>query len=247
MQAITNAEQGNYEVHARGEIVALLRQIGEKNQLIRLLVRGAADICVTTILRVDPDSDTIVLDHAVTDEQNARLLAAGQVMCETSLDNIRIAFTVDDLHATLFQGGGALSAAIPPTLVRLQRREFYRMATPVSNPVLAVIPLPDDGAGALLPLHDIGCGGVALLDPRHQLDNTIGKVFKDCRIALPGLGAVTTALEVRYSLDLALLNSKTSRRLGCAFVDLSRADMSQVQRYITRLERERNARLAGLS
>ena len=246
MQAITNAELGSYEIRTRGEIVALLRQIGEKNQLIRLLVRGA-DVCVTTILRVHPESDTIILDHAVTDEQNARLLAAGQVMCETSLDNIRIAFTATELRPTVYQGGGALSAAIPPTLVRLQRREFYRMATPVMNPVLAAIALPEDRADALLPLHDIGCGGIALLDARRQLDNTIGKVFRNCKIALPGLGTVTTALEVRYSLDLALLNNKTSRRLGCAFVDLSRADMAQVQRYITRLERERNARLAGLS
>jgi c-di-GMP-binding flagellar brake protein YcgR len=46
---------------------------------------------------------------------------------------------------------------------------------------------------------------------------------------------------------MTLLNNKTSRRLGCQFADISRANLAAVQRYITKLERERNARLAGLA
>ncbi len=56
-----------------------------------------------------------------------------------------------------------------------------------------------------------------------------------------------TTLQVRNSLDLTLLNNKANRRLGCHFTDISRADLAMVQRYITRLERERNARISGLS
>jgi c-di-GMP-binding flagellar brake protein YcgR len=52
---------------------------------------------------------------------------------------------------------------------------------------------------------------------------------------------------VRNSIDMTLLNNKTSRRLGCQFVDISRGNLAAVQRYITKLERERNARLAGLA
>ena len=44
-----------------------------------------------------------------------------------------------------------------------------------------------------------------------------------------------------------MLNNKTNRRLGCQFVDISRGALAGVQRYITKLERERNARLAGLA
>ncbi|HEX9172807.1 MAG TPA: flagellar regulator YcgR PilZN domain-containing protein, partial [Telluria sp.] len=50
---MTSSELENwhdYEVASRREIVALLRQIAEKNQLIRMLVHGEADVCVTTIL-----------------------------------------------------------------------------------------------------------------------------------------------------------------------------------------------------
>ena len=56
-----------------------------------------------------------------------------------------------------------------------------------------------------------------------------------------------TTLQIRNSVELTLLTHKTNRRLGCHFTDISRANLAMVQRYITKLERERNARIAGLS
>ena len=248
---ITEAELESwhdYEVESRREIVALLRQISEKKQLIRLLVKGEADVCVTSLLAVDPDGGGIVLDRSISQEQNARIVAAPKVMCETSLDKIRILFSLQNLGETRFEGGIALRADIPATLIRLQRREFYRMPTPVTTPVLATIQLPADlgGGKTSLPLADISCGGIAILDNKHQLGTTIGATYRDCRVELPEIGAVTTSLQIRNSLEMTLLNNKTTRRLGCQFVDISRGNMAAVQRYITRLERERNARLAGL-
>jgi c-di-GMP-binding flagellar brake protein YcgR len=122
------------------------------------------------------------------------------------------------------------------------------MSTPVSNPVHALIPMPAalGGGSHVFPLADISCGGIAILDNKLLLGNEIGQTFEGCRIELPEIGPVTTSLQVRNLLDLTLLNSKTNRRLGCEFVDISRGNMANVQRYITRLERERNARLAGL-
>jgi c-di-GMP-binding flagellar brake protein YcgR len=249
---MTNAELENwhdYEVGSRREIVSLLRQIGEKHQLIRMLVKGEADVAVTSILAVDEDEGSFVLDRSVDPLQNERIVGAGRVMCETYLDKIRILFAAEGLRETSFQGAHALLADIPVTLIRLQRREFYRMPTPVSNPVRALIPLPlaAGGGSGVFPLHDISVGGIAILDNKLQLGNTIGQLYEHCRIELPEIGPITTSLQVRNSLDMTLLNNKTNRRLGCQFVDISRGAMAGVQRYITRLERERNARLAGLA
>jgi c-di-GMP-binding flagellar brake protein YcgR len=239
----------DYEVESRREIVALLRQIGEKHQLVRMLVKGEADVCVTTVLEVDPDTNSMVLDRSIERMQNERIIEAGKVRCETSLDKIRILFTAENLRPTLYQGEAALRADIPPSLIRLQRREYYRMETPVSNPVRAILPLPLEAGGgtAVFPLHDISCGGIAILDNKMQLSTTIGEQLSNCRIELPEIGPVTVSLEIRNSLDLTLLNNKTNRRLGLQFVDISRGGMAGVQRYITKLERERNARLAGLA
>ncbi len=239
----------DYEVGSRREINALLRQIGEKNQLVRMLVKGEADVCVTTILAVDPDDGTFVLDRSIDREQNERILSAGKVRCETYLDKIRILFTAEGLASTTFEGNAALRADIPETLIRLQRREFYRMETPVSNPVRAILPLPLELGldSAVFPLHDISCGGIAVIDHKNQLSTVIGENLPNCRIELPEIGPVSVTLQVRNSLDMTMLNNKTSRRIGLQFVNMSRGGDAAVQRYITKLERERNARLAGLA
>jgi c-di-GMP-binding flagellar brake protein YcgR len=239
----------DYEVHSPREIVSLLRQIGEKKQLIRMKIKGEADVCVTSILEVDGDDGIFVLDRSINPEQNGRIVQANSVMCETYLDKIRILFSVGGVQETDYRGSGALVADIPATLIRLQRREFYRMPTPVTNPVPVLVPMPLDlgGGNATFPLADISCGGIALLDNKMMLNSTIGQTFTNCRIELPDTGFVTTSLQVRNALDVTMLNNKTSRRIGCMFVDISRANMAAVQRYITKLERERNARLAGLS
>lgn len=252
MQAMHDAELENwhdYEVQSRREIVALLRQINEKKQLIRMKIKGEADVCVTSILEVDADEGIFVLDRSINREQNERIVKAKSVMCETYLDKIRILFSVSGVEDAEFKGAGALAAAIPASLIRLQRREFYRMPTPVTNPIPALVPMPLDlgGGNATFPLADISCGGVALLDNKMMLNSTIGQTFTNCRIELPEIGPVTTSLQVRNALDITMLNNKTSRRIGCMFVDISRGNMAAVQRYITKLERERNARLAGLS
>ncbi|MDB5745566.1 MAG: flagellar brake protein [Massilia sp.] len=251
MQAIHDAEMKNwhdYEVGSRREIVALLRQIEEKKQLIRMNIKGEADVCVTSILGVDPDAGQFILDRSINREQNERIVGAPGVTCETYLDKIRILFSLGSVRDIAYEGSAALVADIPASLIRLQRREFYRMPTPVTNPVPALVPLPFElgGGNATFPLADISCGGVALLDSKMMLNSTVGQIFTGCRIDLPDIGTVTTSLQVRNSLDVTMLNNKTSRRIGCMFMDISRGNMAAVQRYITRLERERNAKLAGL-
>ncbi|NRR30051.1 flagellar brake protein [Oxalobacteraceae bacterium] len=238
----------DFEVESRREIIALLRGIGEKNQLIRMLIHGEADVCVTSILDVR-DDDTVLLDCSIDQEQNKRILASKGVSFETTLDKIRILFSADKVEKTLYEGNAAFQIALPISLIRLQRREFYRMATPVSNPVRVTIPLPAElgGGSSTFPLADISCGGIAILDNKLILGDTIGKDYTDCSIDLPDVGNVTTTLQIRNCLDMTLLNNKSNRRLGCQFIDIPRPMLAYVQRYITKLERERNARIAGLS
>lgn len=238
----------DFAVDSRREIIAFLRSIGEKNQLIRMLIHGEADVCVTSILHVDADTNTLILDRSIDQNQNQRIVQAGQVSFETTLDKIRILFASDGVSDTTFENKPALKTKLPATLVRLQRREFYRMATPVSNPVRATLPMPEElgGGTGIFPLADISCGGIAFLDNKLVLGEAIGSHYAGCRIDLPEIGMVSTSLKVCNALNLTLLNNKINRRLGCQFVDISRANLAMVQRYITRLERERNARIAGL-
>ena len=235
----------DYTVESRREIIALLRGIREKKQLVRLAVMGESDVCVTSVLEVDPDTDSVLLDCSVDRSQNRRMVEAKRVAFESTLDKIRIMFNSETLTETTHDERPALRMDIPESLIRLQRREFYRMETPVGNPVKVSV-RTNEGETYVLPLADISCGGIAILDNLHQLGDDNRQTFEHCVIEVPDIGNVTTSLQVRNHIEINLLNGKTSRRVGCQFVNISRGNLAAVQKYITKLERERNARLAGL-
>ena len=76
----------DFEVESRREIFSLLRGIGEKNQLIRMLIHGESDVCVTSILDVDDANNLVYLDCSIDQEQNKRILASRRLSFETTLE-----------------------------------------------------------------------------------------------------------------------------------------------------------------
>jgi c-di-GMP-binding flagellar brake protein YcgR len=250
MDAIADTELKSwhdYEITSRREIVSLLRQIGEKNQLVRMLVQGEHDVCVTSLLDMDVDAGTLAVDCSIDRDQNVRILAKQKIRFETTLDKIRIVFVVDHIASATYEDRPALQCAIPISLIRLQRREYYRMETPMANPVRVTIPLALESgiSNEAFALSDISVGGVAILDNKLLLGESHGKKLTGCMLGLPD-DMVSTTLVVRNTTELTLPNGNRTRRVGCEFVDLSRGNLAIVQRYITKLERERNARKAGL-
>jgi c-di-GMP-binding flagellar brake protein YcgR len=250
IDAIADPELDNwhdYEISSPREIASLLRQIGEKNQPVRLMLQGGQDVCVTSLLDMEAATGTMLLDCAIDRAQNLRILASRRLRFETTLDKVRIVFMAGHVESAIYEDRPALRCAIPATLIRLQRREFYRMETPLASPLRVTVPLLKEGGGIgeAFTLSDISMGGLALLDNKLLLGFGPGHTLAGCTLALPD-GAIGATLVVRNTTELTLLNGKRCRRVGCAFLDLPRGSLASVQRYITRLERERNARQAGL-
>lgn len=227
-----------YAVTSRREILALLRNICERRSRILVQVAGHA---VTWVTSAGCDAATLILDRAPSGEQNNRIMNADVVTFETSLDNIRIVFDSKRIRAVDYQGAPAFALDLPERIIRLQRREFYRVATPVIYPVLVSIPVPKAAGGdsVAFSLADISCGGICLLDNELALGASVGRIYTRCKIELPDVGVVTTGLQIRNSATTTLLNNRTNNRLGCQFVDMSSAHFAMVQRYVNKRECDR--------
>ncbi|MET3106530.1 c-di-GMP-binding flagellar brake protein YcgR [Oxalobacteraceae bacterium GrIS 2.11] len=241
--------QSPYQVDSRKEIIMLIRSLQESKQLINMIINDGTEVIVTAILKVDDDNNNIVFDCASTESANQRLIEAPRVYFEASLNRISIQFSSSSISRANYLGNQALSCTIPASLIRLQRREYYRINTPISHPIICVVKVPQENGGGeiKLPLVDISCGGVALLDEKKTLNAEFGVMYDNCKIDLPGLGVINVTLQVRNSQNLLLMNHKTSRRIGFQFVDMPKAILAQIQKLITKIERERNSRNAGMN
>jgi len=129
---------------------------------------------------------------------------------------------------------------MPRELLRLQRREYYRLVTSVVNPVKCMIN-SDKGMMETL-VVDISIGGVGILAYQDSGELAAGETYHGCRITLPGSGEFALSLAVCTTFEITLKNGRHTHRAGCQFIDLPASVETEIQRYIIRVDRERRAR-----
>jgi c-di-GMP-binding flagellar brake protein YcgR len=249
LPSLGTENQSPYQVESKREIIAILRGFRDKAQLISMMINNGNEAFITSVLEIDDKNNTITIDSTPSNEANQRVIAAPAVFFDGLLDRISIQFTASHVKVISFEGKPAFEMQIPASVIRLQRRENYRINTPVSTPIKCVIPLEVDAGTQRqkFSLVDISCGGIAILDDGRLIDIAAGTNYSDCQMDIPGIGLIEMELQIRNSQELTLLNGKTTRRIGCAFLHLSSKTLAAVQRYIMKLERERNAKMTGIN
>lgn len=241
---------GKYLLRSRTEILFVLRAVQQKGSLITVYFNEGRSFLLTSLIDIDADRGTLSFDMGSDEEMNNRALRADFFVFTTSLDKVKVQFGVRRLERITHKGTPAFRSALPETLLRLQRREYYRLSTPIATPVRCRLLIPRPDAPPLpqeLPLLDISGGGIGLMvDPDHRDDFLPDTTFRDCRIDLPEEGVLVCNLIVRNAFEATTKTGHPHLRVGCEFDNLPGTRLSMVQRYITRIERERKARMAGL-
>lgn len=200
------------------------------------------ECCLSTIMGISGETNELFLEPGPDELVNKRLLEANKILLVTHERQVKIKFTADRIAEDEFQGLPAYRIPAPDYLIRLQRREFFRIRTSVANPVLCCFKL-EDGHETTAVLADISVGGVALVDNLHTLDFKPGDRYDHCYIELPGHGTLEMGLEIRNAGETkAVKNGKFTRRAGCKFLNLSRTAESVVQRFIMSLEMSQDLR-----
>lgn len=242
-----SADHGRYLIHSRLEIAAILESLAKSGTLVTAYFYGGSDFILTSVAAVQPEQNRVYVDYGADTAANQRALLAGKITFVAAQARIKVQFFSASLRAARLGGRELFEMAIPATLLRLQRREYFRIATPLTRPLLCRI--PPFAAPAQVPAEltvvDISCGGIAIIDSGNPAGIEAGARFDGCRVQLPQLGEVTTGIKVQTMFDVTFRNGTKHRRAGCEFVDMRERDRALIQRYISRLERERKDRASA--
>ncbi|MHB1353493.1 MAG: flagellar brake protein [Thiobacillus sp.] len=230
-----------YTLHSKAEILFQLRALQKRKVLVNLDLRGSRQIVVTSVLAVNEADNSVILDSARGDALNHELLAGKGAEFVAQLDGVSISFGVGAVSLCEYEKLPALRIPVPASLVRLQRREHFRVPLPIANPVRCLVPPPSDDSREPITTHlvDIGCGGVALTDINAGLGTETGRLLPGCRLLLPDTDAIVTTLEICNSAQIRLQNGAFQTRLGCKFVDLPNDMAARLQRFVMNIERAR--------
>lgn len=235
-------DAARYVLHDPREIARVLQSLADAGALISAHVMPGGLPCPTALLDVDADGN-VLIDGNQLESVNQRIASAHHLACVSQLDRIRIQFRLQGLVRVDNDGRAAFSAPAPESLLKLQRRELYRLQlVPGPTVLLEVPPVEAEAKPLQLRVLDLSGGGLALsvrdddetrFRPRSMLSG--------CRLRLPDSEPVAVQLEITHVSRREPV-AGASLRAGCRFVGLSPQAEKQVLQYIFRVERQRNAR-----
>lgn len=241
-QDILLPEEEQYLVHNLKEIVQILTDQSKLKTMFKVSFNHGADECLTTVILVDAKSHAVYLDIGLDETFNGRLLASHHVVFSKD-DGVRIKWVSSQVSLATLKDGKAIKIALPQKLMRLQRREFFRLATPIVNPVPCQIPVandinPDEDKALELTLVDVSLGGIGALaaDPLDPVF-VVGANFNQCKISFPDVGVTSLTLQVRNITSVTMKDGSTKHRIGFKFIEPSRGNEGLINRYTYNLER----------
>jgi c-di-GMP-binding flagellar brake protein YcgR len=230
-------ELEHYMLYSRAEIVALLNRIGQERILVTVYTGNDGSFAVSMVLQVDAEREIATFDMPVNPEAQQRVLGSRDLVFVVFFENVKIQFRAPSAQAVTFDQRAAFHVGLPDQMLRLQRREFFRVRTPVTGQAKCLVPLAD-GASKYesLPLINISVGGLAVMSYPDSFDLPMGQLVRNCILDLPGIGPVGVAFRVVNIYDEDA--DSAGRTFGCQFVDLAPQARLMLQRYVNRVEAE---------
>lgn len=235
-------EDARYLLHDPREIARVLQSLVDARALISAHVMPGGLPCPTALIEVDFETG-VLIDGNHQESINHRIADAHHLTCVSQLDRVRIQFRLYGLTRVEHEGHVAFAAPLPEQLLKLQRRELYRLQL-VPGPVVTVqVPaVRADDPPVQARVLDLSGGGLALsIRDEDQARFRVRQVLEGCSLHLPDIEPLPVQLEVCHLSHQEPLAGATLRA-GCRFMELSAHAEKQILQYIFRVERQRNAR-----
>lgn len=231
----------NFRIHSEIDILFILRGIMQTNSLITLYPDYENDFILTSIIAIDTDKKEMVVDYGTNERNCQKALQSKALIFVTTQNRVKIEFVCDQIKKIQFKGKNAFAVNIPQSLIRIQRRNHFRISTPIVKPLKCVIPITgkETASKAEVALLDISCGGIAVIDQHPIINFDPGIIYSNCQIALPEIGTINVTIQVKNTYEIALRNGQNCMRAGCQFIDLAASMEAMIQRYIIKQEQMR--------
>ena len=229
----------NCTLHHRGEIVAILDRLLRQRTLVTIEF-GDGHAIVSSLLELRREARVMYFDIARDPEQNSRLFASQRLAFVTELDHIPITFETTAPSLVTRADGPAAVVGFPDALVRLQRREWFRVSLPLDPPIRCTVFDAHGNASPALAV-DLSCGGAGLV-----VDDEGGTLRRagsehELIISLPEIGRIT--LDAKLSSVKPAGSSPgepgSKVRVGFRFESDPPKLASQIQRYVNQVELSR--------
>jgi c-di-GMP-binding flagellar brake protein YcgR len=243
IEVFSNNEDSEFLIHSKHEIQHILQTINERRSRAALYYNEGNSFVLTMLLGVS--NEGIWIDPPSNSLDNRNILNSNRIIFVSSHNQAKVQFVAAEAHAVIYNGSDGIFISLPKKLLRLQRRDYYRLATWPRNPLMCVIkPIPAQAhITHEITIMDISIGGIALVCQETSLELTPGTTYSNCEIDLPGVGVLTATVQVKNTFEVTSRTGEKLHRAGCVFVNPDNVATNFLQRYVAYQQREEAAKL----
>ena len=240
-QPIESADDSSrFLLHSKGEINFVIRELIDKGALVTVYFQHNREFILSTLIDINPEKNYLLFDVGGEAHSNERLAASERLMFVASVNGVKVQFVTGRAKMVRYRERDTFIAALPNDLLRLQRREYFRVGIPFSANTSCDIRSSRYG-NHTLKLQDISLGGISIIADGPLTGIKLGEKLDDCTLNLGEYGQFQVALEIRRVAPTMQKNGVVQTYLGCQFVNLKPAYQNIIQRYLVHLQREQNA------
>ncbi|MFT7228551.1 MAG: c-di-GMP-binding flagellar brake protein YcgR [Methylophilaceae bacterium] len=201
------------------QVLQILKALKDEENDLKVSFNHAEDDYLTRIIHIAADHQHLYLDITIDEAFNKRMAASPELLIHKD-NGIRIKWKAQKHSVAKMSDGHALKMEVPKALVRLQRRELFRLKPPMLTPIPCEIPVSDSENPKMIKsiqynLVDVSLGGIGLIiqNDLHPLIE-VGATFEGCKIDFPDLGQALLNLEVRNIISLSGDKPEEKHRIG---------------------------------
>lgn len=240
------AQLSEQEIEERFHItgrMAVLFSLGEyvnHREQFTVHFNDGSESFLTFLLSTKPESGELIIDRSGSPQVNERFLKSRRNVFVGRPEGVNVQFATGPARRVNFDGDDAFALPLPKFIIRLQRREYFRITTPRARPLMLTARLAGGGS-ASLPLHDLSVSGCGLSAPAVPAGWEAGVSLSECRFVLPDPNDTLVAARavIRHTTEVSSQPGPGRFRIGLQFDGLELALEHRIQRYIVQVEHER--------
>lgn len=232
-------DETSFSIQNPKQIINHLSLLFKKKCLITASFGTNKESYITTLLEINEKNNTVFFDYGPKEDLNQHLLQTNKVRFNTKYTGIKVSFVGEELKKISYKGEPAFSMPVPKSLYWMQRREYFRVKSPLSKSSYCQL-LVKDREPVNLKLYDISLTGFALLNVSKEISELliIGQSFEQCKFVLADTGESLLSFEVTNKYIINPNKIQKIQKIGCKFINITRPIEELIQRYIQQIQRE---------
>ena len=236
VEAFSNGENSDFLIHSKAEIQQVLRTICERRTRSALYYDNGKRFFLTMLLKVNENG--VWIDPAPRAQDNRNIIDSDEIVFVSTHNNTKVQFIASEPFQVINDNNAAIFLPLPPLLLRLQRRDNFRLDTLPQHPLKCVIKPVQNQQHIKheVTVADISMSGLSLVCSQSDLELKPGNIYPNCEIKLPEIGTLTATLQVKNTFDITSRTGKINRRAGCEFVKPDWNTTMPLQRYVAQMQ-----------